>query len=196
MPITTCATSFWISATRHFPVLEGQSIGIVPPGSDANGKPHVIRLYSVASPRDGEKPKTQQSRADREARAAGSVLELSLRSEEGRQGSGDGTVRRHVPDAGRSFRQHHHDLHRHRLGAVPRLHRTTSPHHARCARPHDDLLRRAQAGGIALFRTAAEGAGRAASQAFRLFARAGRAEDLCAGPHARDRRRGVGFSEA
>ena len=41
-----------------FPVLEGQSIGIVPPGTDANGKPHVIRLYSVASPRDGEKPKT------------------------------------------------------------------------------------------------------------------------------------------
>jgi benzoyl-CoA 2,3-dioxygenase component A len=41
-----------------FPVLEGQSIGIVPPGNDANGKPQVIRLYSVASPRDGEKPKT------------------------------------------------------------------------------------------------------------------------------------------
>lgn len=41
-----------------FPVLEGQSIGIVPPGNDANGKPHVIRLYSVASPRDGERPRT------------------------------------------------------------------------------------------------------------------------------------------
>ena len=41
-----------------FPVLEGQSIGLVPPGTDANGKPQVIRLYSVASPRDGEKPKT------------------------------------------------------------------------------------------------------------------------------------------
>jgi benzoyl-CoA 2,3-dioxygenase component A len=39
-----------------FPVLEGQSIGIVPPGVDANGKPHHIRLYSMASPRDGEKP--------------------------------------------------------------------------------------------------------------------------------------------
>jgi benzoyl-CoA 2,3-dioxygenase component A len=41
-----------------FPILEGQSIGIIPPGHDENGKPHVIRLYSVASPRDGEKPKT------------------------------------------------------------------------------------------------------------------------------------------
>lgn len=41
-----------------FPVLEGQSIGIVPPGLDANGEPHRVRLYSVASPRDGEKPHT------------------------------------------------------------------------------------------------------------------------------------------
>ncbi|GAC1327948.1 MAG: hypothetical protein NVSMB26_02560 [Beijerinckiaceae bacterium] len=41
-----------------FPVLEGQSIGIVPPGVDAEGKPYVVRLYSIASPRDGEKPNT------------------------------------------------------------------------------------------------------------------------------------------
>lgn len=39
-----------------FPLLEGQSIGIVPPGTDANGRPHHVRLYSVASPRDGERP--------------------------------------------------------------------------------------------------------------------------------------------
>jgi benzoyl-CoA 2,3-epoxidase subunit A len=43
---------------QTFPVLEGQSIGVVAPGLDANGKPHVVRLYSVASPRDGEKPNT------------------------------------------------------------------------------------------------------------------------------------------
>jgi benzoyl-CoA 2,3-dioxygenase component A len=41
--------------TTTFPVLEGQSIGIVAPGTDADGKPHDIRLYSVASPREGEK---------------------------------------------------------------------------------------------------------------------------------------------
>jgi benzoyl-CoA 2,3-dioxygenase component A len=41
---------------QPFPVLEGQSIGIVVPGVDADGKPHAIRLYSVASARDGEKP--------------------------------------------------------------------------------------------------------------------------------------------
>lgn len=42
--------------TQAFPVLEGQSIGIVPPGSDDKGRPNMIRLYSVASPRDGERP--------------------------------------------------------------------------------------------------------------------------------------------
>jgi benzoyl-CoA 2,3-dioxygenase component A len=38
-----------------FPVLEGQSIGIVPPGTDANGRPHHPRQYSIASPRNGER---------------------------------------------------------------------------------------------------------------------------------------------
>jgi benzoyl-CoA 2,3-dioxygenase component A len=39
-----------------FPVLEGQTIGILPPGVDAQGRPHFVRLYSVASPREGERP--------------------------------------------------------------------------------------------------------------------------------------------
>jgi benzoyl-CoA 2,3-epoxidase subunit A len=39
-----------------FPVLEGQSIGVLPPGVDANGRPHHARQYSVASPRNGERP--------------------------------------------------------------------------------------------------------------------------------------------
>ena len=39
-----------------FPVLEGQSIGIVPPGVDARGRPHHARQYSIASPRNGERP--------------------------------------------------------------------------------------------------------------------------------------------
>ncbi len=39
-----------------FPVLEGQSIGILPPGADADGRPHHPRQYSVASPRNGERP--------------------------------------------------------------------------------------------------------------------------------------------
>jgi benzoyl-CoA 2,3-dioxygenase component A len=40
-----------------FPVLEGQTIGILPPGVDAQGRPHHLRLYSVASPREGERPR-------------------------------------------------------------------------------------------------------------------------------------------
>jgi benzoyl-CoA 2,3-dioxygenase component A len=39
-----------------FPVLEGQSIGIVPPGHDDQGRPHHARQYSIASPRNGERP--------------------------------------------------------------------------------------------------------------------------------------------
>ena len=38
-----------------FPVLEGQSIGIIPPGQDAAGRLHHARQYSVASPRNGER---------------------------------------------------------------------------------------------------------------------------------------------
>jgi benzoyl-CoA 2,3-epoxidase subunit A len=39
-----------------FPVLEGQSIGVIPPGVDAHGRPHHARQYSIASPRNGERP--------------------------------------------------------------------------------------------------------------------------------------------
>lgn len=34
--------------------LEGQSIGIIPPGVDPKGRPFIMRLYSVASSRSGE----------------------------------------------------------------------------------------------------------------------------------------------
>lgn len=39
-----------------FPVLEGQSVGILPPGVDAAGRAHHARQYSIASPRNGERP--------------------------------------------------------------------------------------------------------------------------------------------
>ncbi|CAM3843760.1 benzoyl-CoA 2,3-epoxidase subunit BoxA [Roseateles saccharophilus] len=38
-----------------FPVLEGQSIGILPPGADDKGRAHHARQYSIASPRNGER---------------------------------------------------------------------------------------------------------------------------------------------
>lgn len=34
--------------------VEGQSIGIIPDGTDKNGKPHKLRLYSIASTRHGD----------------------------------------------------------------------------------------------------------------------------------------------
>ncbi len=39
-----------------FPLLEGQSIAIVPPGVDTQGRAHHPRQYSIASPRNGERP--------------------------------------------------------------------------------------------------------------------------------------------
>ena len=42
--------------SAKFPVLEGQTIGITPPGKSDSGKPHAPRLYSISSPRDGERP--------------------------------------------------------------------------------------------------------------------------------------------
>ena len=41
---------------KPFPVLEGQSIGVIPPGANAAGRPHHARQYSVSSARDGERP--------------------------------------------------------------------------------------------------------------------------------------------
>jgi len=41
---------------HRFPALEGQSLGVIPPGLDRDGKPHNPRLYSISSPRDGERP--------------------------------------------------------------------------------------------------------------------------------------------
>src|SRR5690606_24911805 len=38
------------------PVLEGQSIAVFPPGTDAQGRAYHARQYSIANPRDGERP--------------------------------------------------------------------------------------------------------------------------------------------
>ncbi|MDH4262884.1 MAG: FAD-binding oxidoreductase [Spirochaetia bacterium] len=35
-------------------ILEGQSIGVIIPGTDESGKKHRVRIYSIASPREGE----------------------------------------------------------------------------------------------------------------------------------------------
>ena len=35
-------------------IVPGQSFGVIPSGTDANAKPHKLRLYSLASPATGE----------------------------------------------------------------------------------------------------------------------------------------------
>ena len=35
---------------QFMPLLEGQSVGVIPPGLDANGRPHYLRMYSVGFP--------------------------------------------------------------------------------------------------------------------------------------------------
>lgn len=42
--------------TTPFPLLERQSIAVIPPGTDAGGRAHHPRQYSIASPRNGERP--------------------------------------------------------------------------------------------------------------------------------------------
>ncbi len=68
-------------ADTRFPVLEGQSIGIIPPGVDASGQPHRVRLYSVASPRHGERPNTNNLAltVKREAKGVGSNYVCDLK---------------------------------------------------------------------------------------------------------------------
>eukprot|EP00180_Rhodochaete_pulchella_P002725 Plantae.Rhodophyta-Rhodochaete_pulchella.ctg4252.p1 GENE.Plantae.Rhodophyta-Rhodochaete_pulchella.ctg4252~~Plantae.Rhodophyta-Rhodochaete_pulchella.ctg4252.p1 ORF type:complete len:339 (+),score=49.84 Plantae.Rhodophyta-Rhodochaete_pulchella.ctg4252:99-1115(+) len=43
-----------INHEGNVPYLEGQSIGVIPPGIDAKGKPHKVRLYSIASSAHGD----------------------------------------------------------------------------------------------------------------------------------------------
>jgi ferredoxin--NADP+ reductase len=40
--------------TGEVPYREGQSIGVIPDGVDKNGKPHKLRLYSIASSAIGD----------------------------------------------------------------------------------------------------------------------------------------------
>ena len=150
-----------------FPVLEGQSIGILPPGVDANGRPHYARQYSIASPRDGERPgynnvslTVKRVTEDHQGTPVRGVCSNYLCDLEGRRRrAGDRPVRHDVPDAEPSALEHPDDLHRHRLGADARDDRMAAPA-ARSGqvrrRQADAVLRRAHAAGAAVLRPAAE----------------------------------------
>jgi benzoyl-CoA 2,3-dioxygenase component A len=118
-----------------FPCLEGQSIAIIPPGTDEKGRAHHARQYSIASPRNGERP------------------------EGGRHRAGDRAVWHQLPDAQSSAQPYRDDLHRHRQRPHAR-HDRVAPPPARQrqvrGRTPDAVFRRAHAAGAALLRPAAK----------------------------------------
>ena len=183
-----------------FPVLEGQTIGIVPPGSRRAGAAPLRSPVLRRKPSRRRASGLQQRRADREARDGGSRrqagarrrVELPVRSRQGRHREGRGTVRRQLPDAQSSRLEPAHDLHRHRLGADARDDRATPPaHRAKRRRRAHAVLRRARSGGAPLLRAAHEAAAGLHRHQSRVLARAGTAQAVRAGPdpHARRRRR-------
>ncbi len=52
-PNDVCHIVYDISGSE-LKYLDGQSIGVLPPGTDTNDKPHKLRLYSIASPSVGD----------------------------------------------------------------------------------------------------------------------------------------------
>jgi benzoyl-CoA 2,3-dioxygenase component A len=115
---------------QNFPVLEGQSIGVVVPGSDESGKPHQPRFYSIASARDGEKPNANNIAltVKREPGGLASNYLCDLEKGAGIDMTGPFGATFLMPNDPSG--QHHHDLHRHGLGTLPRVHRAparTSP---------------------------------------------------------------------
>ena len=185
-----------------YPVLEGQSIGIIPPGTDADGRPHFPREYSVASPRNGERPGLQQCLAHRETGARGSSgsprsrrrKQLSLRLESGRRRRGDRTVRRELPHAQPPEERDRDDLHRHRKRADAgddRVAALLAQIRQVRRRQVDAVLRRPHERGTAVFRPAFEPAQGLHRHQLRLQPDARRAEALRtgrdAGPGGRSR---------
>ena len=79
-PTTTCATSFSISARQPFPVLEGQSLGIIPPGARRRGQAASAAALFGLQPARRRAAEFQQCLVDGEARAGRRLLQLCLRS--------------------------------------------------------------------------------------------------------------------
>ena len=94
MPTATSAISSSISATRTFPVLEGQSVGIVAPGTDANGTAASAAALFRIQPARRRAAEHQQSLADRQAGAAGASVPTMSAISQGRQVAPDRPVRR------------------------------------------------------------------------------------------------------
>lgn len=53
-PSVETLVSICLFEIGEVPYREGQSIGVIPDGVDKNGKPHKLRLYSIASSAIGD----------------------------------------------------------------------------------------------------------------------------------------------
>ncbi len=115
---------------QRLPVLEGQSVGILPPVTDAAGKPHLPRLYSISSPRDGEKQNSNNFaltvKREPEGLCSNYLCDLEIGSEVQLTGPFGATF----PDAGRPGGKAVDDLHRHRGRSVSRLYHAPPAHAA------------------------------------------------------------------
>jgi benzoyl-CoA 2,3-epoxidase subunit A len=157
---------------QSFPVLEGQSVGIIPPGTDANGNPHLPRLYSISSPRDGERPNTNNVSltVKREPHGIASNYVCDLKK-------GD-TVALTGP-FGATFLMPNDP----QANIIMVCTGTGSaPFRAFTMRTDAPVLRRPHAGCAALFRTAQQGARPDPGKTPRLFAGGRRHTRICAGP--------------
>ena len=87
-------------ADQAFPVLEGQSIGVIPPGLDSAGKPYLPRLYSISNPRDGERPNTNNLALTVKREEQGICSNYICDLGPGRRNKAHWPIRVHLPYAG------------------------------------------------------------------------------------------------
>ncbi len=176
----------------QFPVLEGQSIGIAPPVTDADGRELPIRLYSVASARDGEKRNANNVALTVKRVPGGLVSEWLCDRKVGDKIYVTGPF-------GATFLMPN-DANANLImictgtgsAPFPRLHRAAAPRDGRGAGPRRPVLRRPQPRRTPVLRTAAESQRGRAREAPRFFAAAQcrqRGERVRAGSDARTSRR-------
>ena len=179
-----------------FPVLEGQSIGIVPPGARRRRPAAPSAAIFDREPAQRRASRLQQRVADGEAGARGPSgpagarrrEQLPVRSRGRRRGRGHRAVRDELPDAEPSEERDRDDLHRHRQRADAGDDRVAAaPAQVRQVRGRqaDAVLRRADQGGAALFRPARKPAEGLHRHQLRLQPHAGTAQALRSGSDAR-----------
>jgi benzoyl-CoA 2,3-dioxygenase component A len=182
-----------------FPVLEGQSIGIIPPGIDAEGRMHHARQYSIASPRNGERPgynnlsltvkRVLEDHQGQPVRGVGSNYLCDLKVGDKVQVIGPFGASFLMPNHPRS----HIVMICTGTGSAPMRAMTEWRRRLRQRqvreRQADAVLRRAHPGRAAVLRAAAKPAQGLHRHQLRLLAHAGQSQALRAGRDARARRR-------